>query len=92
MEAAVEYAKRSLWEDAKELWESVLEDPNAEIDDRVAATHNIGLYYEVNNQLDEAEEMYDKTFKLSGDTKYLDAKVRIQHRRNEIQRLKKQQM
>ena len=92
MEAAVEYAKRGLWEDARGLWETVLEDPMAEKEDRIAATYNMGLYYEVNGQLDEAENMFDKSFKLSGDTKYLDAKVRIQNRRNELERLKQQQM
>lgn len=92
MEAAVEYAKRGLWEDAKGLWETVMEDPVADKEDRIAATYNMGLYYEVNGQLDEAENMFDSSFKLSGDTKYLDAKVRIQNRRNELERLKRQQM
>jgi len=92
MEAAVEYAKRGLWEDAKDLFDSVLEDPRAEKDDHIAATYNIGLYYEINGQLDEAEEYFDKSFKISGDSKFLDARARIQKRRKEIQRLNEQQM
>lgn len=92
MEAAVEYAKRDLWGDAKEIWELVIQDPSAEKEDRVGATYNIGLYYEIFGQLDEAEQYFDKAFKLSGDSKYLDARVRIDRRRKELQRLEQQQM
>jgi curli biogenesis system outer membrane secretion channel CsgG len=92
MEAAVEYAKRGLWEDARDLFGSVLEDPTADKDDHIAATYNIGLYYEINGQLDEAEAYFDKSFKMSGDSKFLDARARIQKRRKEIQRLEEQQM
>ncbi len=92
MEAAVEYAKRGLWEDARDLFEAVLEDPKSEKDDRIAATYNLGLYYEIGGQLDEAEEYFDKSFKMSGDSKFLDARARIQQRRKEIQRLEEQQM
>jgi len=92
MEAAVEYAKRDLWDDAKEVWEMVIADPSAEKEDRVAATHNIGLYYELNGLLDVAEEYFDKAFKMSGDSKYLDARARVDRRRKELERLREQQM
>jgi curli biogenesis system outer membrane secretion channel CsgG len=91
MEAATEYAKRGLWEDAKGVWESVVQDNSVDIEDRIAATYNLGLYYEIYGQLDTAEQLFDKVFKMSGDTKYLDAKVRIQNRRRELERLKRQQ-
>lgn len=92
MEAAVEYAKRDLWEDAKEIWEMVIADPSAEKEDRVAATYNLGLYYELQGFLDDAESYFDKAFKMSGDDKFLDARVRIDRRRKELQRLQEQQM
>ena len=91
MAAAVEYAKRSLWEDARSLWEEVIEDPQADPEDQAAATYNIGLYYEIHGQLDEAETFFDKSFRMSGNSDYLDAKARIDQRRKELIRLKAQQ-
>ncbi len=91
MEAAVEYIKRNLWDDAFEIWEMVLQNPLAEQEDRVAATYNIGLYYEIIGQLDLAEEHFDKAFKMSGNDDYLDAKARVNRRRKELERLRQQQ-
>jgi curli biogenesis system outer membrane secretion channel CsgG len=90
MEAAVEYAKRNLWEDAREVWEMVVQDPSADKDDRVGATYNLGLYYELTGNLDTAEEYFDKAFKMSGDSKYLDSRARIERRRKELERLQQQ--
>jgi len=90
MEIAVEYAKRNLWEDAKEVWDMVAVDPSAEKEDRVGATYNLGLYYELTGDLDTAEDLFDKAFKMSGDSKYLDSRARIERRREELQRLQKQ--
>jgi tetratricopeptide (TPR) repeat protein len=90
MEIAVEYAKRSLWEDAREVWDMVVADPSAEKEDRVGATYNLGLYYELTGDLDQAESLFDKAFKMSGDSKYLDSRARIQRRRQELERLKQQ--
>jgi curli biogenesis system outer membrane secretion channel CsgG len=90
MEVAVEYAMRNLWEDAREVWEMVLQDPSAEKEDRVGATYNLGLYYEISGNLDQAEDNFDKAFKMSGDSKYLDSRARIQQRRKELERLQQQ--
>jgi len=90
MEIAVEYAKRNLWEDAREVWEMVLEDPSAEKEDRVGATYNLGLYYELTGNLDQAEDNFDQAFKMSGDSKYLDSRARIERRRKELERLQQQ--
>jgi tetratricopeptide (TPR) repeat protein len=68
----------------------VAQDPSADKDDRVAATYNIGLYYEISGYLDQAEDYYDKAFKMSGDSKYLDSRARIQKRRKELERLQQQ--
>jgi len=90
MEAAVEYAKRNLWEDAREVWDMVEQDPSSEKEDRIAATYNLGLYHELSGNLDEAEDYFDKAFKMSGDSKYLDSRARIQRRRQELERLQQQ--
>jgi len=90
MKAAMEYAKRSLWEDAREIWEMVLQDKSSDREDKIAATYNMGLYYEVSGELDLAEELFDRSFKISGDSKYLDSKARIKKRKKELKRLEKQ--
>jgi curli biogenesis system outer membrane secretion channel CsgG len=91
MEAAVEYVKRDLWDDALEIWQMVVDNSRAEPEDRIAATYNIGLYYELIGQLDMAEEYFDKAFKMSGNDDYLDSKARIKRRRQELERLRQQQ-
>jgi hypothetical protein len=92
MKTGLEYAKRKLWEDAKESWESVLTDisPNAR-QDRIHAMYNLGVYNEINSELDIAEEYFEKCFELSGKNEYLDARVRIQKRKKELQKLQEQQ-
>ena len=90
MEIAVEYAKRNLWEDAREVWDMVAADASADKDDRVGATYNLGLYYELTGDLDTAEHLFDKAFKMSGDDKYLDSRARIERRRKELKRLQAQ--
>ena len=91
MKTGLEYAKRKLWEDAKESWESVLTDnsPNAR-QDRIHAMYNLGVYNEINSELDIAEEYFEKCFELSGKNEYLDARVRIQKRKKELVKLKEQ--
>ena len=69
----------------------VLQNPSAEQEDKVAATYNIGLYYELIGQLDMAEEYFDKAFKMSGNDDYLDSKARVNRRRKELERLRQQQ-
>ncbi|MBC8403451.1 MAG: hypothetical protein H8E14_18360 [Candidatus Marinimicrobia bacterium] len=89
MEVGLEYAKRGLWEDARESWEKVL-DSNAN-EDKTAAKYNLGVYYECNGDLDQAERLYKECFDDSGDTTYLDARKRVQKRKAEIERLEEQQ-
>jgi len=90
MKNALEYAKRGLWDDARPLWEQVIGEISAKKEDRTNATYNMGLYMEVNGMLDEAEEYYDKSFKMSGESKFLDAKARIKKRKAELKRLEEQ--
>ena len=52
--------------------------------------YNIGLYHEIHNDLDKAEEIFDQCYKISGKNEYLDARVRIQRRKKELEDLEKQ--
>ena len=91
MKTGLEYAKRKLWEDAKESWESVLTDnsPNAR-QDRINAMYNLGVYNEIHSELDKAEEYFKKCFEMSGRNEYLDARARIQKRKKEVAELEEQ--
>ena len=91
MKTGLQYAKRNMWEDAKDSWEQVLKDhtPNG-IKDRIPAMYNLGVYCEIKDDLDDAEEIFDKCFKESGKNEYLDARQRVQKRRKELEKLEKQ--
>jgi curli biogenesis system outer membrane secretion channel CsgG len=91
MKTGLKYAKRNMWEDAKISWERVKEDlsPNG-IRDRIPAMYNLGVYYEINDELDKAEEHFDNCFKQSGKNEYLDARLRVQKRKKELKKLEGQ--
>ena len=91
MKTGLQYAKRNMWEDAKISWEQVKEDfsPNG-IKDRIPAMYNLGVYYEIQDELDKAEEIFDQCFRQSGKNEYLDARQRIQKRKKELKKLKEQ--
>ena len=90
MESALEYAKRDLWEEAKEIWEKVLAGKSKKAD-RIAATYNLGLFYEIFGFFNRAENYYEKAYKLSNDSKYLDAKAHVKKRRKEVEKLRLQE-
>ena len=91
MKTALDYAKRGMLDDAKTLWEEAeqLADPKL-VKDRIGAIHNLGVYAEVNGDLDKAEERFNTCYKMTGKGSYLDERMRIQNRRKELERLKKQ--
>ena len=92
MKTGLEYAKRNMWKDAKESWESVLKEKSSEaIKDKVHAKYNIGVYHEIHDELDQAEELFDQCYRESGNSKFLDAVQRVQKRKEEIVMLKDQQ-
>ena len=93
MKTGLQYAKRNLWEDAKESWEQVLDDasPNS-INDRILAMYNLGVYHEINDELDKAKEIFDNCYKQSGKNEYLDARLRIEKRKKELEKLKEQEV
>lgn len=91
MKAGKKYAERGMWDEARDSWESVLSDNSDKAaKDHVAATYNLGVYYEVVGNLDKAEENYDRCFKRSGKDKYLNAKARVRRRRKEVEELQRQ--
>ena len=91
MKTGKEYAKRNMWEDAKDSWEQVLKDSSPKgIKDKVPAMYNLGVYYEIQDNLDKAEEIFNQCFKQSGKKEYLNARQRIQKRKKEIEKLEKQ--
>jgi hypothetical protein len=92
MKTGLEYAKRNMWNDAKESWESVLKEKSSEaIQDKIHAKYNIGVYYEIHDELDQAEELFNQCYRESGKSTYLDAVQRVQTRKEEILMLKDQQ-
>ena len=57
---------------------------------RTNATYNLGLFYEINNNFQLAENFYNDCYKMSGKSEYLDARVRVKKRKSEVQLLKEQ--
>ncbi len=92
MERAVELAKRDLWDDAKKIWDEVIIKKKSEKEDKIAATYNVGLYFEVFGFLDDADDYYQKAYKLSKDSKFLDARQRIKIRKQELIKLQQQEL
>jgi len=91
MKTGKEYAKRNMWEDAKDSWEQVLKDSSPKgIKDKVPAMYNLGVYYEIQDNLDKAEEIFNQCFKQSGKKEYLNARQRIQKRKKEIEKFEEQ--
>jgi len=88
MKAALEYAKQGMWEEAKPLWEAVIQDSSSKSKTRLSATYNLGLYYELQETLTQAESLYDECYRTSGKSKYLEAVERVKKRKRELERLK----
>jgi tetratricopeptide (TPR) repeat protein len=92
MKAGLEYAKRGMLAEALAQWQQTLEDNSDKgRKDRVAAWYNIGIYHEINGDLDQAAELFDRCFTTLGDEDYLDAKARVLARKEELKRLEQQQ-
>ncbi|MDO9567626.1 MAG: DUF6340 family protein [Candidatus Desulfaltia sp.] len=73
----IEFAKRGLWDEAKEIWQDVIKaEP-----DNAAAYYNLGLAHESVGDLENfniASKMYKKAVKCGDNKLYLDAMARIQ--------------
>ena len=83
-----DFAVLDLWDEAKEAWEGVLSDEKAtKVHPR--AWYNLGIYYELTGDVDNAEECFDKAYKLEEDDLYLNAKARIKKRKEELTKLER---
>ncbi len=82
----VKYAETGLWPEAMEAWEQAIR----ETPDEPAAYYNMGLAYELDGMLDDAEKMYQKAVSLKQKTLYMEAVARIRKIREEQDRLQKQ--
>ena len=80
------YALSGLWEEALETWKiSVMEMPG-----EPAAHYNLGVAYEVQGMLDEAEEAYKTAVRLKQKGLYMEALSRIRRAKKEQEELQKQ--
>lgn len=86
-----DFALRDLWDDAKEAWETVLEDEKT-TKVHPKAWYNLGIYHELNGDLGEAENCFSKAYKMKDDKLYLNARGRIKERKKELAKLKEQEM
>ncbi|MFP4164310.1 MAG: DUF6340 family protein [Chitinispirillaceae bacterium] len=91
MKTALEYAKRNVIEDAREIWEKTarITDPERN-KDRIAATYNMGVYWELRGELQKADECFETCFKVSGKKNFLDDRQRVKARIKEMERLRSQ--
>ena len=87
----VEYAQKGAWEEAIELWKTVLEsNPHS-----ASALYNLGVAYEARgdlNSLLQAKKYYQQALKYGDKDIYIEAKVRIKKRIKEAKKLKQQQI
>ena len=80
------YAQAGLWPEAMEAWKkAVVELPN-----EPAARYNLGLGYEVQGMLDEAEHEYQIASSMKQKKLYMEALARIRAAKEEQERLRKQ--
>ena len=91
MKSGYNFAIRDLWDDSKEAWLSVTENSGA-TSDHPQAWYNLGVYHELEGNLDEAEKNFKTAYGLKPEELYLDAKARIRKRKEEMERLQEQKI
>jgi len=80
------YAEAGLWPEAMEVWSAAIrENP-----DDPAGYYNLGLAYEVQGDLDKAEEYYGEALRLKMDNHYMAAISRIRQTREDQEILEEQ--
>ena len=73
------YAESGLWPEAMEVWSAAIrENP-----DDPAGYYNLGLAYEVQGDLDKAEEYYGRALNLKMDDHYMKAIARVRQTRED---------
>lgn len=76
------FAEKGLWPEAKSAWEEAVRNMPQES----AAYYNLGLAYEVQGDLDTAEQLYQKAVGLQQKDRYMESLARV--RKNKIEREK----
>ena len=87
MKKALRFAKNGLWADAKRIWEKISVDPASKPGDRLSATFDLGIYYEVHDAPENAAVQYTKCLEVSGKKRYMRALERTRVRQRELERL-----
>lgn len=82
----VKYAESGLWPEAKEAWEKAI----VELPEESAPMYNLGLAYEIEGLLDEAEDAYKLALEKKSKTRYMEAIARIRKRKEEQKKLQQQ--
>ncbi len=82
----VKYAQSDLWPEAMGAWDAAVH----ELPKESAGYYNLGIGYEVQGLLDEAEQSYQTASKLKVKKLYMDAIARIRITRNDQRRLRQQ--
>lgn len=94
MKNAFEYAKREFWDDAKRDWEDVIRNRDSldqdKKEDAIFAMYDLGVYYEIKGNFDQAEEYYQMCYERTRKTEYLDNKSRVEKRKSEVNKLRNQ--
>ena len=86
VQTGVKYAETGLWPEAVEQWKAAVR----ETPDDPAVYYNLGLAYELDGLLDEAEKLYQRAVQLKQKKRYMEAVARIRKTRDEQRRLEKQ--
>ncbi len=85
----IEFAKRGLWDEAKEIWQDVIKaEPN-----NAAAYYNLGVAHEFIGNLENlriARIMYKKAVRYGDNELYMDAMARIQSAIRDCQKYEEQ--
>jgi len=86
IEVGKNFAKRGLWKEAEEAWAEAARAEPA----NATAYYNLGLAYEVQGKLDEAEASYKKAASLKQKSLYLEALANCRRAKQEQEKLQKQ--
>lgn len=94
MKSAFQDAKIEKLEEAKLKWENLIKNKDSlekeYKEDYLLAKYNLGVYYEINNQPEKAEQLFEECYKMSKDYFYQQSSLRANNRKFELDRLRKQ--
>ncbi len=86
IDAGKKMAQNNLWPEATKLWEQAVKT----FPDKPEAFYDLGLAYEVQGRLDDAEKLYQKAVQLKPDKPYMKALSEIRQAKQERLKLEQQ--